>query len=337
MTKAVLEAAYCVNRPCEVRLLGGADHALSTLGYTPQNWQVLEFSDTTREFVKGLDFFIHYPHEEYIEEFGRAVLEAMGLGIPVILPPVFRNTFGDYAHYAEPEDVWPLIQRLWDDPELYNQSADKGLQFVNDKAAYHVLASRLARLVEPQNVSEAYETMKLAERRIADLELEKQELQRQLIERNRLVESYSDELASLAHELKTQRQALDKLRAAWKPLRWIVGNTGPDPYARPSGLQRLLWRIKKRIPQRPITIIAQSPLFDAEWYVQQYPELANDPIAKVSPARHYLEKGGFEGLDPSPQFRSQWYLDTNRDIKAAGVNPLLHYILYGIDEGRAPR
>ena len=141
-----LSQAYCVDKACEVQLLGGADYALNVLGRRPENWRVNAFADSTREFLAGLDFFIHYPHERYIEEFGRAVLEAMGLGIPVILPPVFEETFGDYAHYAAPEEVWPLVEELWRDESAYLKAANHGLAFVRERAHYSVLAERLRRL-----------------------------------------------------------------------------------------------------------------------------------------------------------------------------------------------
>lgn len=143
-----LAEAYCADKACEVRLLGGADYALNVLGRHPGNWQVSAFAESTREFLQELDFFVHYPHERYIEEFGRAVLEAMGLGIPVILPPVFKETFGDYAHYAEPGQVWPLVQQLWGDEQAYCEAAERGLRFVHERARYSVLAERLQRLDE---------------------------------------------------------------------------------------------------------------------------------------------------------------------------------------------
>lgn len=143
---AALADAYCADQPCDVRLLGGADYALNVLGRRPGNWQIREFAPSAIEFLAELDFFIHYPHERYIEEFGRAVLEAMGLGIPVILPPVFEETFGEFAHYAEPEAVWPLVQRLWRDESAYVEAAERGLAFVRERAHYSVLATRLERL-----------------------------------------------------------------------------------------------------------------------------------------------------------------------------------------------
>lgn len=35
-------------------------------------------------------------------------------------------------------------------------------------------------------------------------------------------------------------------------------------------------------------------------------------------------------------FNADWYLRTNRDVAAAGVDPLLHYIEHGLREGRSP-
>ena len=80
-------------------------------------------------------------------------------------------------------------------------------------------------------------------------------------------------------------------------------------------------------------LIAQSGLFDVDWYVSQNPEAATrgaDPIA------HYLQRGALEGRDPSRTFSSQWYLEQNPDVRAAGFNPLVHYLRFGATEGRRP-
>src|SRR5690606_4097706 len=95
-------AAYCANMPCDVRILGGADRALDILGTQPKNWTTYAFgSMDARTFLSDLDFYVHFPNENYIEEGARCVIEAMASGIPVILPPVFREHFGDAALYVE--------------------------------------------------------------------------------------------------------------------------------------------------------------------------------------------------------------------------------------------
>lgn len=41
------------------------------------------------------------------------------------------------------------------------------------------------------------------------------------------------------------------------------------------------------------------------------------------------------GRDPSTQFSTSKYLAANADVKAAGLDPLVHYERHGIQEGRA--
>jgi len=45
--------------------------------------------------------------------------------------------------------------------------------------------------------------------------------------------------------------------------------------------------------------------------------------------------GGFEGRNPSEKFNSSYYLEQNPDVKSSGMNPLLHYIIFGKAEGRS--
>jgi len=68
--------------------------------------------------------------------------------------------------------------------------------------------------------------------------------------------------------------------------------------------------------------------------------LAQYPDVKkdgIDPALHYLLFGGFEGRNPGPLFDTTWYLTNNSDVAAAKLNPLIHYIKYGRSEGRTPQ
>lgn len=122
-----LRDAYGIDRPATFRFLGGANHALKVLKENPANWEILPFDQIdVIDFLKDLDFYIHYPHEMYIEEFGRAVMEAMAVGIPVILPPSFKRTFQDAAIYVDSAGVWDEIERLWKSEEAYLYQAQKG-------------------------------------------------------------------------------------------------------------------------------------------------------------------------------------------------------------------
>jgi glycosyltransferase involved in cell wall biosynthesis/SAM-dependent methyltransferase len=81
-----------------------------------------------------------------------------------------------------------------------------------------------------------------------------------------------------------------------------------------------------------VDVIRTSPLFDAEWYVAQYPDVL---AAAADPARHYLLEGGFQQRDPGPAFSSEYYLRSNPDVRRAAFNPLLHYILHGAGARRS--
>lgn len=93
---------------------------------------------------------------------------------------------------------------------------------------------------------------------------------------------------------------------------------------------------KIRKEKKELDQIHRSGLFDAEWYLNSYPDVAKNEDSSHDPALHYLKLGAFEGRNPSPDFDSQWYLDTNPDVKDSGFNPLVHYISMGKEEGRQP-
>lgn len=139
--------AYCVDTSWEVRFLGGAQHAVQLLGGYPTNWKILPFDGmSVQDFLADLDFFIHYPHEEYIEEFGRAVMEAMAVGVPVVLPHQFKETFGDAALYAAPHEVVPTIARLWESKADYLKRIEIGRRFVAENCDIRSFDRRLAAL-----------------------------------------------------------------------------------------------------------------------------------------------------------------------------------------------
>jgi FkbM family methyltransferase len=56
----------------------------------------------------------------------------------------------------------------------------------------------------------------------------------------------------------------------------------------------------------------------------------------MNPVVHYVLYGAYEGRNPNPVFDTTFYLANNADVRASGINPLLHYIKYGETEGRQP-
>lgn len=81
-----------------------------------------------------------------------------------------------------------------------------------------------------------------------------------------------------------------------------------------------------------ITTIRKSGLFDVEWYLRHYPDVA---AAGIDPIRHYVVTGWQEARDPGPDFSTSAYLKANKDVAKSGINPLLHYIEFGMGEGRS--
>lgn len=59
--------------------------------------------------------------------------------------------------------------------------------------------------------------------------------------------------------------------------------------------------------------------------------------AGLDPLTHFIEYGWREGRDPSPGFSLNDYLLANPDVDSSGVNPLVHYLEHGLREGRRLR
>ncbi len=74
------------------------------------------------------------------------------------------------------------------------------------------------------------------------------------------------------------------------------------------------------------------PYFLNDWYLGQDTDLA--ATLTVSPLEHYLDRGWREGRAPNPLFNPQAYLDRYPDVAEAGIEPLTHYLMYGLAEKR---
>ncbi len=147
-TAETLGAAYCAEAPnITTRILGGARTVKKILGDVPSNWDVLEFDTVAvTDFVQGLDFFLHFIRSDYIEEFGRNIMEAMAGGRVVILPHSFQDTFGDAAVYCEPDQVRSVVERLWENPANYRAQAQRGFDFVVRNCSAPTVQKRLKAL-----------------------------------------------------------------------------------------------------------------------------------------------------------------------------------------------
>lgn len=144
--RRVLAAAYCAGADLDVRFLGGASVARQRLGTWPANWNVDPYTDNegvVRSFLEELDFFVCFPHEALIPEFGRSLAEAMAAGVPVIASPVFESSFGSAAIYCNPEEVADTVRELWSDERRYMAQVEAGLEFVRRECDISLFEARL--------------------------------------------------------------------------------------------------------------------------------------------------------------------------------------------------
>jgi hypothetical protein len=143
--------------------------------------------------------------------------------------------------------------------------------------------------------------------------------------------------------LERERKQLRESRAALAKAEAIVGRYRRSipwkVYVRiAAALQRLKSLANRMVGnpakarhERALILLDQSLLFDSDWYLENYPDVAR---SGGDPAEHYLKFGWLEGRDPGPGFSTTAYLKANADVAALGVNPLLHYVEYGHSEGR---
>jgi transposase len=162
------------------------------------------------------------------------------------------------------------------------------------------------------------------------------ELKRTAAEIHRIENSAANRVAALeaihtAALAESENEAQAKIRSLRDQL---VDAEATLAKARNNKRNRPAWmRLLSRSRRRAERELVNSGLFDAEWYMREYPDVAD---SAHSPAGHYLEEGYLHGYRPNPLFDTRWYFERYEDVRSAGVNPLLHYLQSGYKEGRDP-
>ena len=77
-----------------------------------------------------------------------------------------------------------------------------------------------------------------------------------------------------------------------------------------------------------IELIEKWNLFDYEYYCSEY-----NYNLSFNPLLHYLSVGHVQGKNPSKSFDGKFYESSNINVLNSKLNPLLYFVLYGIDEG----
>ncbi|MFI2812269.1 glycosyltransferase [Microbulbifer sp. JSM ZJ756] len=73
-----------------------------------------------------------------------------------------------------------------------------------------------------------------------------------------------------------------------------------------------------------------NPYFDPVWYENNCPS----GMDALPPLLHYVKEGWKLARSPSRDFDAAKYLEDHQDVRAAGVDPLTHYLNYGVHESR---
>lgn len=143
---ADIRAAYPMRHDIEVHILGGSAVPDKILRGRPGNWTVRNFGAMPPEtFLRGIDVFVYYHHPDWIEAFGRVIVEAMASSLPVILPPHFEPLFQDSVIYSQPEGVLGHLERL-KQADTYRTYSQKARRFAEQYFGHTALVLRLQKL-----------------------------------------------------------------------------------------------------------------------------------------------------------------------------------------------
>jgi len=142
--KNELLSVYPAADDVEVHVLGGSKAPNAILGSTPSNWVVHEFGSMhPREFLKTIDVWVYFANPDWVESFGRTIIEAMAAGRPVILPDFYRPLFGTAAIYSTPEEAVAKARQLWCDTDAYARQSQIAYEYVATRFSHEVHARRL--------------------------------------------------------------------------------------------------------------------------------------------------------------------------------------------------
>jgi hypothetical protein len=151
-----LLAAYPASARVDVRILGGSETAERIIGGRPDNWEVLPFGSVPpRRFLAEIDFFVYFPHPDWVEAFGRTILEALASGAVAVLPDRFARLFGDACTYRDPAEVVATVSHLYDDWDAYVARSAVAMEVAAERFSYATHVRRLRALLgEPTSKRE---------------------------------------------------------------------------------------------------------------------------------------------------------------------------------------
>jgi hypothetical protein len=118
-----------------------------------------------------------------------------------------------------------------------------------------------------------------------------------------------------------------------------VAASGEDPFEHYRSHGWREGRLSHRPPIAPVQVVGEDEdriaLIRTEFSESYY--LSTNPdvaAAGIDPAEHYYHSGWREGRNPNSAFDTRYYLEANDDVLKAGLNPFWHYLVAGRKEER---
>ncbi|TXK59852.1 class I SAM-dependent methyltransferase [Alkalisalibacterium limincola] len=150
------------------------------------------------------------------------------------------------------------------------------------------------------------------------------------------IDARFEEIALLTRRLLDAEQGLAKADSVSKRREAHLERLELD------GGVRMLNRIRRLLRRKPLALRRDPREEDIEVIraaaaldAQWYAGAYPDVAAGgVDPVVHYVMFGADEGRDPSADFSTRGYLERYPDVREGGLNPLAHYLLHGKGEGR---
>lgn len=111
--------------------------------------RLFDYADTpTRDFLKGVDFWVYYPEPKLHDDVWEPALMAMRAGKVVILPPSLETVYRHGAIYGQPDEVGEIISDLSSNIQAFERQARLGQSFVDDLFSTEAFYDRVSRLLE---------------------------------------------------------------------------------------------------------------------------------------------------------------------------------------------
>lgn len=165
------------------------------------------------------------------------------------------------------------------------------------------------------------------------------------------------------HDMDNLRAYLDLVKSSWS---WRL--TAPLRAVQEKAISIIQTIKRYRMAALIIWTHRKTGIFDPQWYLLSYPDVKAsgmnpwwhfamygvyehrtphglfteknyiwlNPDVSESGAMHYVIHGWREGRNIQVLFDKDFYLEKNKDVKRAGVDPVIHYLKYGSKEGRRP-